>query len=111
MGMKAAAKEQYGSEDLKGKKVVVQGVGNVGYALVGHLVKEGAEVMVSDIYEDNIQRVVKDHGAKVIGIDEVYDVDMDIYSPCALGATVNDDTLSRLKCGVICGAANNQLAN
>lgn len=111
MGMKAAAKEQYGTDDLHGKKIVVQGVGSVGYALVGHLIKDGAQVMVSDIYEDSVRRAVNDHGATAIGVDEVYDADMDIYAPCALGATVNDDTLQRLRCGVICGAANNQLAN
>lgn len=110
MGMKAAAKEQYGSDDLSGKKILVQGIGSVGSHLVDHLVKEGAVVSVSDIYDDRIKSVVDKHGAvQVIDPNMVYDADMDIYAPCALGATVNDETLAKLKCSVIAGAANNQL--
>ncbi len=111
MGMKAAAKFQYGSDDLNGKKVVVQGVGHVGETLVDYLTKEGAVVTISDIYEDRIQELVSKYGVTAVGVDDVYDVDMDIYSPCALGATVNDDTLARMNCSVIAGAANNQLAD
>lgn len=111
MGMKACAKEQFGSDSLSGKKVVVQGVGHVGEYLVGYLAKEGAKIYISDIHQDTLKRVADTYGATVVGLDEVYDVDMDIYAPCALGATVNDDTLSRLKCSIISGAANNQLAN
>ncbi len=110
MGMKACAKKQFGSDSLTGKKVAVQGVGHVGEYLVKHLVEENAEVFVTDIYEPTLQRIAKEYGVKVVGLDEIYDVDMDIYAPCALGATVNDDTLSRLKCSIIAGAANNQLA-
>lgn len=66
---------------------------------------------ITDIYEDRVKEVVKEFGVKACGPDEIYDIDMDIYAPCALGATVNDETLSRLKCSIICGAANNQLAN
>lgn len=111
MGMKACAKEQYGSDSLSGKKIMVQGVGHVGEYLVSSLAKEGAKIYISDIHEDTLQRVSKTYGATVVGINDVYDIDMDIYAPCALGATVNDDTLSRLKCSIIAGAANNQLAN
>jgi len=111
MGMKAAAKSQYGSDDLSGKKIAVQGVGHVGEYLVGHLAKEGAQVYISDINKDTLSHVSHTYGAKVVGLDEIYDVDMDIYAPCALGATVNDETLSKLKCSIIAGAANNQLAN
>jgi len=110
MGMKAAAKEQYGSDSLLGKKVLVQGIGSVGSALVDHLIKEGAIVSVSDIYQDRIDALVAKHGVTVINPDEVYSQDMDIYAPCALGATVNDATLAKLKCSIIAGAANNQLA-
>lgn len=110
MGMKAAAKQQFGNESLNGKTVVVQGVGHVGTYLVELLAKENARILVTDIHEDNIKNCVNNYGAIAIGLDEVYDVDMDIYAPCALGATLNDDTLERLKCGVIAGAANNQLA-
>jgi leucine dehydrogenase len=112
VGMKAAAKAKYGNDSLNGKKILVQGVGHVGMYLVDHLVKEGAKVMIADIFEDRIQNVVKKHpGVTVINANDVYTTDMDIYSPCALGATINDDTLSKMKCEIICGAANNQLAD
>lgn len=111
MAMKAAAQERWGTDSLNGKKVAVQGVGNVGRHLVEHLVKEGAKVTVCDIFADNIKRVVDAFGVDVVSPESVYDIDMDIYAPCALGATVNDETLSRLKCSIICGAANNQLAD
>lgn len=109
MGMKAAAKHAYGNDSLNGKKVAVQGVGHVGEYLTGYLAKEGAKVYITDIHEDTLKRVAKSHGATVVGTDEIYDIDMDIYAPCALGATLNDDTLSRLKCAIVAGAANNQL--
>lgn len=111
MGMKACAKAQFGSDSLTGKKVAVQGVGHVGEYLVEFLFNEGAEIFISDIHEPTLKRVSEKYGAKVVGLDEIYDIDMDIYAPCALGATVNDDTLSRLKCSIIAGAANNQLKN
>jgi leucine dehydrogenase len=111
MGMKACAKKRYGHDSLAGKKVAVQGVGHVGEYLVKHLSEENAEVFITDIHEPTLKRIAKEYGAKVVGIDEIYDIDMDIYAPCALGATVNDETLERLKCGIIAGAANNQLAN
>jgi leucine dehydrogenase len=110
MGMKACAKKQYGSDSLTGKHVAVQGVGHVGEYLVEYLVKEGAKVTITDIHQDTLQRVSKKYGAEVVAPDAIYDVAMDIYAPCALGATVNDETLSKLKCGIIAGAANNQLA-
>lgn len=109
MGMKAAAKVQFGSDDLAGKKIAVQGVGHVGEYLVESLAKEGAEIYISDIHEETLKHVANTYGAKVVGLNEIYDIDMDIYAPCALGATVNDDTLGRLKCSIIAGAANNQL--
>ena len=109
MGMKATAKHVYGSDNLSGKAVVVQGVGQVGMYLVDHLTKDGAKVYITDIVEEKVANVAKNSGAEVIGTDEVYDLDVDIYAPCALGATINDDTLSRLKCSIIAGAANNQL--
>ncbi len=111
MAMKAAVKHQTGNESLAGKKVVVQGIGHVGEYLVQHLVKENALVTVADIYEDRVKEVVNKYGVKACDTKDVYTQDMDIYSPCALGATVNDETLAQLKCSIICGAANNQLAD
>lgn len=111
MGMKACAKKQFGNDSLTGKKVAVQGVGHVGEYLVKHLVKENAEVFITDIHQPTLERISEKYGVKVVGLDEIYDIDMDIYAPCALGATVNNDTLDRLKCSIIAGAANNQLAD
>ena len=80
--------------------------------LIDHLVEEGAHVIISDIYEDRIKTITSKHSqVGVVDADAVYDAEMDIYAPCALGATVNSDTLARLKCSIIAGAANNQLAN
>jgi len=111
MGMKACAKKQFGSDSLEGKKIAVQGIGHVGKYLVEHLSKENAEIYITDIDEDNLKRVSSAYRSQVVSPDEIYDIEMDIYAPCALGATVNDDTLSRLKCSVIAGSANNQLAD
>lgn len=111
MGMKASAKTQFGSDSLAGKKVLVQGVGNVGSHLVDHLVKEGAIVSISDIFEDKLKMVTDKHsGVKVVNNDSIFEADIDVYAPCALGATVNDSSIPKLKASIICGAANNQLA-
>ncbi|MBM7097262.1 branched-chain amino acid dehydrogenase [Bacillus sp. H-16] len=109
VGMKAAAKEAFGTDSLEGKRVAVQGVGNVAYNLCRHLHKEGAQLIVTDINEEAVARVVEEFGAESVGINDIYSVDCDIYAPCALGATINDGTLSQLKAKVIAGAANNQL--
>jgi leucine dehydrogenase len=109
MGMKAAAKKAFGSDSLEGKKISVQGVGHVGGYLVELLAKENAQIFITDIYEDRLREVSNKYNAKIVSMDEIYDLDVDIYSPCALGGTVNDNTLDRLKCQVIAGCANNQL--
>lgn len=110
LGLKAAAKHQFGSDDLKGKKIAIQGLGAVGYDFARYLAKDGAELTVCDVNQDAVDRAVKEFGATAVSIDEIYDVEMDIYAPCALGATVNDATLQRIKAKVIAGSANNQLA-
>jgi leucine dehydrogenase len=110
MGMKAAAKYKFGSDNLSGKKVLVQGIGHVGETLVDYLTKEGALVQITDINEARVQEVAAKYGAKIFSGDDLYSADVDIYAPCALGATVNDDTINRIKAKVIAGAANNQLA-
>ena len=110
MGMKAAAKYKFGSDILEDKSVYVQGIGNVGEALVEHLVNEGANVTISDISQERMEAVSSKYGVKIYTGDDIYSESMDIYAPCALGATVNDETISKLKAKVIAGAANNQLA-
>ena len=111
LGMKASAKKAMGSDSLNGKKIVVQGVGHVGYYLLDHLLKEGAVVSICDINEANLKAATDKHKVTVINPNEVFDQDCDIYAPCALGATINDDTIDKLKCQIIAGAANNQLQN
>ncbi|UZR93402.1 Glu/Leu/Phe/Val dehydrogenase dimerization domain-containing protein [Chondrinema litorale] len=109
MGMKAAAKVAYGSDSLAGKKVAVQGVGAVGKILIDYLKKEKCIIYASDFYEDRLKEVTKQFNIEGVRLDEIYDIDVDIYSPCALGATINDNSLDRLKCDIIAGCANNQL--
>jgi leucine dehydrogenase len=111
VGMKACAKMQFGTDSLSGRTVAVQGVGHVGQYLVKHLASEGAKIFITDIHEETLKKVAEAYGAAVVAPQEIYDVPMDIYAPCALGATVNDDTLARLSCSIIAGAANNQLAD
>jgi len=110
MGMKAAAKFQYGSDILEDKKVFVEGIGNVGEALVEHLVDEGAQVIISDISQDRLEEVRSKYGVSIYKGNDLYSEPMDIYAPCALGATVNDDTIYKLQAKIVAGAANNQLA-
>ncbi|MGV0757171.1 Glu/Leu/Phe/Val dehydrogenase dimerization domain-containing protein [Empedobacter brevis] len=110
MGLKAAANFQFGSDNLNGKKVLVQGIGNVGETLVKHLVENGAEVYVTDINEERVEEVAKKYSAHIFTGPDLYSADVDIYAPCALGATINDDTIEKIKAKVIAGAANNQLA-
>jgi leucine dehydrogenase len=110
VGMKATAKVRWGSDSLVGKKVLVQGCGHVAYSLCQHLHAEGATLVVTDIDHEKVAQVVKATGAETVAPDLIYDVPADIYSPNALGATVNDDSLKRLKVQIIAGGANNQLA-
>ncbi|HUG41934.1 MAG TPA: Glu/Leu/Phe/Val dehydrogenase [Longimicrobiales bacterium] len=109
-GIKACAKDRYGSDDLDGVTVAVQGVGHVGYYLCEDLAAEGAKLIVTDIDAERVRRVVDDFGAKAVAPDDIYDVDAQVFAPCALGAVVNDDTLEEFSFDIIAGAANNQLA-
>lgn len=110
-GIRAAAKTAYGTDSLSGRKVSVQGAGNVGRHLVGHLLDAGATVYLTDIHEDKLAAIKKERPeVNIVAPQDVLALDVDIYSPCALGATVNDESLKMLKCSVIAGAANNQLA-
>ncbi|MEC4115530.1 Glu/Leu/Phe/Val dehydrogenase dimerization domain-containing protein [Myroides phaeus] len=110
MGLKAATQFQFGSDDLNGKKILVQGIGNVGETLVKHLVEHGALVQITDINQDRVTQIAEKYNVQKFTGDDIYSADVDIYSPCALGATINDDTIEKIKAKVIAGAANNQLA-
>lgn len=109
LGMKASAKEAFGDDSLKGKTIAVQGLGNVAYNLCKYLHEEGAKLIVTDINAKAIERAVNDFGAVAVSPNEIYKQDVDIFSPCALGAIINDETIPQLKAKVIAGCANNQL--
>jgi leucine dehydrogenase len=110
VGMKASAKAKWGKDSLAGKTIAVQGAGKVAYYLMSHLKQEGAKLIVSDIDDQKVSRIVDELGATAVAPDAIYDVQADIFAPCALGAIINDDTIGRLKVEVIAGGANNQLA-
>jgi leucine dehydrogenase len=110
VGMKAAARFRWGADSLSGKTVAVQGAGKVAYYLMQHLHAEGTKLIVTDIDGDKVKRVMQEFGARSVAPDVIYDQVADIFSPNALGATINDQTLSRLKVEIIAGGANNQLA-
>ena len=109
-GILETAKRAFGSDDLNGKTVAVQGVGSVGSDVCRHLAKAGARLVITDVNQAALDQVAKETDAKIVAPDDIYDVAMDIFSPNALGATVNDDTLARISAKAISGGANNQLA-
>ncbi len=109
LGIKACAARAFGSDDLKGRTVAVQGVGSVGGYVCDHLAKAGAKLLICDIDRAALEDVAKRTGARIVPPDEIYDADADIFSPNALGAIVNDATLERYRVKVIAGGANNQL--
>lgn len=108
-GMKACAKKAYGSDSLEGKRISIQGAGHVSSHLARFLSEEDAELFICDIYDDKVNALAEEVGAQVVDPDEIYGLDVDIFSPCALGGIVNDDTIDHLKCDIIAGAANNVL--
>lgn len=110
VGLKAAVKHRLKREDIRGLHVAVQGLGNVGYNLCKLLHKDGVKLSVTDVQADRVEMAVKELGATAVALNDIYDVDCDVFAPCALGAIINADTLARIKAPVIAGAANNQLA-
>jgi leucine dehydrogenase len=111
VGMKACMKVLTGSDSLTGKKVAVQGAGHVAQYVCDHLAKEGAKIFLSDIFPDKVQRVAEKSKAEIVGPNSIYEVDADVFCPCALGAIVNDETIPKFKFNIIAGGANNQLAD
>lgn len=109
LGMKAAAKTVYGNDSLAGKRIAVQGLGSVGLALCDWLHREGAILIVSDIRPESVRRAVEAYGAQAVETGDIYDVECDIFAPCALGGVLNDETIPRLKAQIVAGSANNQL--
>lgn len=111
MGMKASAKFAFGTDNLEGKTIYVQGVGHVGESLVKRISEEGAKVFISDINRERMEIIRDRYNVNIYEGDNIYAEQMDIYSPCALGATLNDKTIPQLTAKVIAGAANNQLTD
>lgn len=111
MGMKAAAQQAYGSDSLENKRIGIQGAGSVATHLARYLRNEEARLFVTDIFEEKAEQLAQETGAEVIRPDEIYTLDLHIFSPCALGAVVNDDTINHLSCDIIAGGANNILEN
>lgn len=109
MGIKACAQKAYGNDSLSQRSIAIQGAGHVSAHLAEFLQKEGAELYICDIDEEKANKVAGRTGAKVVDPEDIYDLDVDIFSPCALGGVVNDDTIERLTCHIIAGAANNVL--
>jgi len=110
-GMKAALQHIYGTSDLSGRRVAIQGVGNVGFALASLVAKAGGSLFVADIRPDLIERAQQAIGATVVSPEAIYDADCDVFAPCAMGGTLNEETVRRLRARIVCGVANNQLAS
>ncbi len=109
-GIRACVKESMRVTSLDGLRVAVQGIGNVGWYLCGYLHARGVKLFITDINEYRLQAAVKQFGATAVGPDEIYDADVDVFAPCALGAVLNDNTVSRIRARIVAGGANNQLA-
>jgi leucine dehydrogenase len=109
-GIEACAQVILGRSDLHGLHVAIQGVGHVGYPLARDLHARGVKLTICDVIDENTRHAASEFGATVVPPSAIYDVPCDIFSPCALGAVLNDDTIPRLRCRIVAGAANNQLA-
>ena len=109
-GIRAAVKHKLNRDSLDGLKVAVQGVGNVGLFVCKNLHEAGAELIIADVNPEAVAYAVENFGTKVVAPDEIYSQDVDIFSPCAIGGVLNEDTIPQLKTSIVAGVANNQLA-
>lgn len=109
MGIQAAVRDGLERGDLRGIGVAVQGVGAVGRRLVRHLCEAGARVVITDVFPERCRAVADEFGLAAVEPDAIYDAEVDIFAPCALGGILNDETIPRLKARIVAGAANNQL--
>lgn len=109
VGLRTSVKHALGC-DLKGIRVAIQGLGHVGWRLAEHLHREGAQLYVADIYPDNLDKAVELFGATVVAPQDIYGLDVEVFAPCAMGAILNDHSITSLRAKVVAGAANNQLA-
>ena len=109
MGIKGSAFYKWGSDNLRGKKILIQGIGNVGQNLIQLLSKEDADIYINDVNQEKLKLTQKKFSVNIIR-ENIYSADIDVYAPCALGGTLNEITIPQLKCSIVAGAANNQLA-
>lgn len=109
-GLKSTARLAFGTDDLQGRTAAVQGLGKVGYHLSRYLIEEGATVVGADVNAERVEEAKRDLKIDTVSVDEILEIDCDIAAPCALGAVINDDSIDKLKCKAVAGAANNQLA-
>lgn len=108
-GIRACLAFKYGHEDLRRVSFAVQGAGQVGYNLVKSLREAGAKVFVTDINDQRVEQLVDEYRVEPVPMSQIYDVDADVFSPCAMGGVLNEDTVPRLRCRIVAGGANNQL--
>lgn len=108
-GIRACLEFKLGHSDLGRVSFAIQGAGQVGYHLARHLSDAGAKVFITDINEERVEHVVNECGATAVPMAQIYDVDADVFAPCAFGAVINEDTLPRLRCKIVAGGANHQL--
>jgi leucine dehydrogenase len=108
-GIKACVKEKFSLDHLRELTVAIQGLGSVGYHLARELSQEGARIIATDIDAEKVKRSVEEFKIKAVNPEEIYEVDADIFSPCALGGIINDTTIPKLRCKIVAGGANNQL--
>jgi leucine dehydrogenase len=108
-GMRACLRHVYGHDDLAGRHIAIQGLGHVGAILARMLHDQGARLTVTDINRERAEALAQELGAQAVDPDAIYDVECDVFAPCALGAILNDDTIPRLRCRIVAGSANNQL--
>lgn len=108
-GIKAAAKWKYGEPSLDGRSVAVQGLGSVGYYLAKYLKEEGVKLIGADIDTEAVDRASSELGVEIVSTDKIVEVDCDVLAPCALGAVLDKDSIPKLRCSIVAGAANNQL--
>jgi leucine dehydrogenase len=108
-GIKAAVREVFGTADLKGLTIAVQGIGTVGYALCKHLADEGSKLIVADLDQEKADRAVFDFNAETVAVDQIFNCQCDIIAPCAGGGAICNATEPLLKCKIVAGAANNVL--
>ncbi len=111
LGIRTAVQYRLGADSMRGLRVAIQGLGNVGYHLAGRLVADGAVVYGADVNAANLERAREHHGVQVVSTEDILTLEADVFAPCAMGAVLNRETINGLRVGIVAGAANNQLAD